>query len=240
MFFTGSSHLLGALLLLHSGVEACSRVTYHAGTDDRITIGRSMDFVTSTNSSIYIFPAGLERNGSVAANPLKWTSKYGSMVATMYDQVTIDGINSAGLTGSILYLGPSDYGVRNASRPGLAIGSWLQFYLDTYDTVAAAVADLDKLDLQVVSAAMVPGVSSVGHISLSDKSGDNLIIEYLDGQLVTHRGEQYSVMTNDPSFDQQLAIWEYWKPMSNYSLPGTQTPAGMFKAIQSAQQNPRG
>ncbi|KAL6248596.1 hypothetical protein RBB50_004851 [Rhinocladiella similis] len=187
-----------------------------------------MDFVTSTNSSIYIFPAGLERNGSVAANPLKWTSKYGSMVATMYDQVTIDGINSAGLTGSILYLGPSDYGVRNASRPGLAIGSWLQFYLDTYDTVAAAVADLDKLDLQVVSAAMVPGVSSVGHISLSDKSGDNLIIEYLDGQLVTHRGEQYSVMTNDPSFDQQLAIWEYWKPMSNYSLPGTQTPADRF------------
>lgn len=215
-----------ALLIL--GANACSRVTYHAGIDDRITVGRSMDFVTSTNSSIYIFPAGLERNGSVQVNPLKWTSKYGSIVATMYDKVTIDGMNSAGLTGSVLYLGPSDYGARNTSRPGLAIGAWLQYYLDTYDTVASAAADLATVNLQVVTGALVPGVSSVGHISLSDKSGDNLIIEYKNGQLVSHHGQEYPVMTNDPFFDEQLAIWEYWQPMSNYSLPGTGTPAGML------------
>ncbi|KAK5027280.1 hypothetical protein LTS07_006880 [Exophiala sideris] len=221
------SYLVWAFLPLLR-VNACSRVTYHAVTDDRITIGRSMDFVASTNSSIYIFPAGLERNGSVDANPLEWTSKYGSIVTTMYDSVTIDGMNSAGLTGSILYLGPSDYGARNTSRPGLAIGIWLQYYLDTYDTVASAVADLETLNLQVVTAPLVPGVSSVGHISLSDKSGDNLIIEYKNGQLVTHHGAEYQVMTNDPFYDEQLAIWEYWQPMTNYSLPGTGSPADRF------------
>ncbi|KIW41957.1 uncharacterized protein PV06_05551 [Exophiala oligosperma] len=218
----------GALLLLSSGVSACSRVTYHANVDDRITVGRSMDFVASTNSSIYIFPAGIERNGSVEANPLRWTSKYGSMVATMYDKVTIDGINSAGLTGSILYLGPSDYGARNTSRPGVAIGAWLQYYLDMYDTVAGVVADLNSTNLQVVTATLVTGVSSVGHITLTDKSGDNLIIEYLNGQLTIHHGQQYQVMTNDPTYDEQIAIWEYWTPMSNYSLPGTGTPADRF------------
>ncbi|KIV98097.1 hypothetical protein, variant [Exophiala mesophila] len=223
-----SGYLVGSLLVLSSVVSACSRVTYHAKVDERITIGRSMDFVASTNASIYIFPAGIERNGSVEVNPLQWTSKYGSMVATMYDKVTIDGINAAGLTGSILYLGSSDYGTRNTSRPGLAIGVWLQYYLDMYDTVAGVVADLNSTNLQVVTAALVPGVSSVGHIALTDKSGDNLIIEYLNGQLVIHHGEQYQVMTNDPTFDEQLAIWEYWKPMSNYSLPGTGTPADRF------------
>jgi penicillin V acylase-like amidase (Ntn superfamily) len=221
-----ASVFLQGIPLFFAVAQACSKVTYHANVDNRITVGRSMDFVTSTNASIYIFPAGLERNGSVEVNPLRWTSKYGSMVVSMYDKVSIDGINSAGLTGSVLYLGPADYGERNNSRPGLAIGFWLQYYLDTYSSVAEAAADLNTINLQVVTKSLVPGVSSVGHVSLTDSTGDNLILEYLNGTLVSHHGEQYSTFTNDPTYDEQIAIWEYWKPMSNYSLPGTQTPAG--------------
>ncbi|KPI36279.1 uncharacterized protein AB675_7372 [Cyphellophora attinorum] len=216
------------LLLLSGAAEACSRVTYHAKVDDRITNGRSMDFVASTNSSIFVFPAGLNKNGSVADNPLKWTSKYGSMIVTMYDKVSIDGMNTEGLTGSLLYLGASDYGARNTSRPGLAIGYWLQYYLDQFATVSEAVADLNKTNLQVVTAALVPGVSSTGHISLSDKSGDNAVFEYLDGALVVHHGKQYQVMTNDPSYDDQLALDRYWEPISNVSLPGTSSPADRY------------
>ncbi|KEF62315.1 uncharacterized protein A1O9_00287 [Exophiala aquamarina CBS 119918] len=226
MYF--STLCLATALLARFGVEACSRVTYNAGVDDRFVIGRSMDFVASTNASIYTFPAGLQRNGSVGANSLQWTSKYGSMVTAMYDSVAIDGINTEALTGSVLYLGPSDYGQRNASRPGVAIGFWLQYFLDMYSTVDEAATALQKMDIQVVTATLVPGVSSVGHISLSDKSGDNLILEYLDGKLVMHQGKQYPVMTNDPTFDEQLAIAAYWKPMSNYSLPGTGTPSDRF------------
>ena len=219
------STLVGTSFLVSKAL-ACSRVTYHAGVDDRITIGRSMDFVTSTNSSIYIFPAGQKRNGSVGENSLQWTSKYGSMTTSMYDIVTIDGMNSEGLTGSVLYLGDSDYGQRNTSRPGLAIGWWLQYFLDSYPSVAAAAKGIQDQNIQVVTADMVPGVSSTGHISLSDKSGDNLIMEYLDNKLVVHHGKQYQVMTNDPTYDTQLAINEYWEPIANQSLPGTSTPAG--------------
>ncbi|KAK7902928.1 hypothetical protein LTR67_002574 [Exophiala xenobiotica] len=215
-------------LLSSLGVHACSRVTYHADVDDRITVGRSMDFVASTNSSIYQFPAGLNRTGSVGDNSLQWTSKYGSVVTTMYDLVSIDGINTEGLTGSILYLGQSDYGPRNASRPGVAIGLWLQYFLDTYPNVAEAATAVQTMDMQVVTASLVPGVSSTGHISLTDKSGDNMVIEYLAGKLVVHHGKQYQVMTNDPTFDEQLAIETYWEPISNYSLPGTSTPADRF------------
>lgn len=220
--------LIASAFLLLDPVRACSRVTYNAQVDDRFAIGRSMDFVTSTNSSIFIFPAGLNRSGSVADNSLTWTSNYGSMVATMYDKVSIDGMNTEGLTGSLLYLGVSDYGARNTSRPGLAIGFWLQYFLDQYSTVADAVADLGKIDMQVVTAAMVPGVSSTGHLSLSDKSGDNAVIEYVDGRLVVHHGTQYQVMTNDPTFEEQLALNAYWEPIANFSLPGTSSPAGML------------
>ncbi|KAK5311181.1 hypothetical protein LTR93_011810 [Exophiala xenobiotica] len=146
----------------------------------------------------------------------------------MYDSVSIDGVNTEGLTGSILYLGPSDYGSRDTSRPGVAIGLWLQYFLDMYSTVDEAANAVQKMDIQVVTASLVPGVSSVGHVALSDKTGDNLILEYLDGKLVMHHGGQYPVMTNDPTFDEQLAIDAYWKPMSNYSLPGTGSPADRF------------
>lgn len=223
--------LVGTSFLIPNAL-ACSRVNYHAGVDDRITIGRSMDFVTSTNSSIYIFPTGQKRNGSVGANSLQWTSKYGSMITSMYDIVSIDGMNTEGLTGSVLYLGSSDYGDRNASRPGLAIGWWLQYFLDSYPTVAAAVKGVQDQDIQVITKEMVPGVSSTGHIMLSDKSGDNLVMEYLDNKLVVHHGKQYQVMTNDPTYDTQLAVNEYWEPIANQSLPGTSTPAGKFASLR--------
>lgn len=221
------SVLAGALLLLGQQVLACSRVTYSAQVDDRITIGRSMDFVTSTNESIYIWPAGLARNGSVGPNSLIWTSKYGSMVTVMYDVFSVDGMNTQGLTASALYLGVSDYGQRNTSRPGVAIGFWLQYFLDMYSTVNETANALKGMDLQVITANLVPDVSSTTHLSLSDKSGDNLILEYVNGQLVMYHGKQYSVFTNDPTYDQLLAINAYWEPMSNLSLPGTGTPAGM-------------
>lgn len=224
----GTFALLGWFGILTTNVLACSRVTYHAQVNDRIAIGRSMDFVASTNSSIVTFPAGLNRTGCSDANPLRWTSKFGSIVTTMYDAISIDGMNSEGLTGSVLYLGQSDYGNRNTSIPGVAIGFWLQYFLDTYATVNDAAADLKKNPnlFQVITKPLVPGVSSTGHVSLTDKSGDNLVMEFLDGKLVVHHGKEYQVMTNDPTFDDQLALNAYWEPIANLSLPGTSTPAG--------------
>lgn len=231
MHLAKGSLFKGAALLLSAQALACSRVTYHANVDQRITVGRSMDFVASTNSSIYVFPAGMQRNGSTKENPITWTAKYGSMITTMYDHVSTDGMNSAGLTGSLLFLGVSDYGQRNNSSPGLAIGFWLQYFLDQFATVAEVADAIQHTDMQVVPAAFVPGVTSTGHISLSDKSGDNLILEYLNGQLVMHHGQQYSVMTNDPAFDDQIALNTYWTPIANVSLPGTQSPAGKSQKL---------
>jgi len=222
--------------LFASGSLACSRVNFKGGPDDgdRVVVGRSMDFVASTNSSLYAYPVGTNRNVS-GENMMTWTSKYGSVITTMYDLVSIDGMNTEGLVGNLLYLGSSDYGDRNVSRPGLPIGWWLQYFLDSYATVAEAAEDLytasGEEKFQVVAAVLVPGVSSTGHLSLSDKSGDSLIMEVLDGKLVTHHGKQYEVMTNDPPYEQQLAIDEYWGPISNFSLPGTDTPADRFARL---------
>ena len=126
------------LLVISRGAHACSRVAYK-GADEQsnncVIVGRSMDWAKPTNSSIWAFPAGLQREGAAGKNSLKWNSKYGSVITTMYDVATVDGINSAGLVGNTLYLADGNYGKRDSTRPGLSIGLWEQYFLDNYATV---------------------------------------------------------------------------------------------------------
>ena len=67
------------------------------------------------------------------------------------------------------------------------------------------------------------------HLSISDATGDSAIFEYLGGKLIIHHNEKYRVMTNEPSYDQQLALNEYWKEIGgSVMLPGTARPADRF------------
>jgi choloylglycine hydrolase len=67
------------------------------------------------------------------------------------------------------------------------------------------------------------------HLSLSDATGDNAILEYIGGKLVIHHNPDYVVMTNDPPYNEQLAIAKYWEqiPGKNF-LPGSVTSADRF------------
>ena len=59
---------------------------------------------------------------------------------------------------------------------------------------------------------------------LADATGDSAIFEYIDGKLVVHHGKQYSVMTNDPPYDQQLALNGYWQEVGGASVAGNRMP----------------
>lgn len=229
-------HHFGPLLLL-SGALACSRVVYNSGGQDgdRVVVGRSMDWLTPTNSTLFAFPAGMNRTGQAGANSLKWTSKYGSVITTAYDISSCDGMNSQGLVANLLYLTNSDYGARNESQPALSMAIWPQYFLDQYATAQEAADDLFDQNgqprFQVRTKEVVPGVASSMHLSISDATGDSLILEWLDGKLVVHHGKQYNVMTNEPDYDSQLAINDYWGSIANISLPGTDRAADRFARL---------
>ena len=63
---------------------------------------------------------------------------------------------------------------------------------------------------------------------MTDSTGDNAIFEYIDGKLVIHHGKKYQVMTNEPSYDKQLALNDYWKNLKGTFLPGTGEPEDRF------------
>lgn len=208
---------------------ACTRVVYK-GLNGLVLTARSMDWREDLLTNLWIFPRGMDRNGEVGPNSLKWKSKYGSVIASGYDISTTDGMNEKGLVANVLWLVESEYPVWDQKKPGLTIAAWCQYALDNFATVKEAVDELKQEKFTLITD-KVPGMDRLAtlHLSLSDATGDNAIFEYVKGKLVIHHDPKYNVMTNSPIFDQQLALNEYWKALGGtVMLPGTNRAADRF------------
>ncbi len=218
-----------AICLFSFEALACSRVVYQ-GPENTVITARSMDWKDEIPANLWIFPRGMTRNGEVGPNSVNWKSKYGSVVVSSFDNSSSDGMNEKGLVANILWLAESEYPPYDKKRKGLTIAAWVQYVLDNFTTVAEAVNELKKEKFMIVSA-FLPGTDRLVtlHLSMSDATGDNAIFEYIDGKLTIHHGSSYTVMTNSPIFEKQLALNEYWKSIpGTMMLPGTNRAADRF------------
>lgn len=211
--------------------EACTRVVYK-GPNNTVLTGRTMDFSIEIPANQWIFPRGMARNGEVGDNCIEWVSKYGSVVVSSWDISTPDGMNEKGLVANMLWLVESEYPKFNmeGDKKGLAISLWAQYVLDNFATVSEAVEALRQESFAIVSD-FIPGTDkfTTVHLSISDATGDSAIFEYINGELVIHHDPSYTVMTNDPTFEEQLAITKYWKNIPGKTfLPGSVTAADRF------------
>lgn len=211
--------------------KACTRLVYQ-GPNGTVITARSMDWKGDIPANLWVFPRGMERNGEVGPASLKWQSKYGSVIVSSWDFASSDGMNEKGLVANLLWLVESEYPAFDpkGNVPGLALSLWGQYVLDNFANVSEAVAALRKEDFVVVTDNL-PGTEKMGtvHLSLSDASGDNAIFEYINGRLNIHHDRSYTVMTNSPTFDQQLALNAYWKSIGGrVMLPGTNRAADRF------------
>lgn len=223
------SALLSFSFLLPIPARACTRAVYH-GADGEVITARSMDWKVDVGTNLWILPRGTKRDGATGPRTLHWISKYGSVIASGYDISTTDGMNEKGLVVNLLWLAESEYPKFDGSKPGLAISLWAQYMLDKYATVAEAVEAMEKEPL-LVATAQVPGEERLAnlHMSMSDPSGDSAVVEYVNGKQVIHHGRQYQVMTNSPTYDEQLALYSYWNDIGGtVMLPGTNRASDRF------------
>lgn len=208
--------------------DACTRVVY-AGNDNQIITGRTLDWVSDIPVNIYIMPQGMNRIGYDSPNTIKWTSKYGSVVTVGYDIGVSEGMNEKGLVCNLLYLPGTIYSLPGDTRPEMGTAVWAQYVLDNFATVSEAVAQLSKDEFRIAAPQMPGGNSTTIHMAISDTTGNNAIIEYIDGKISIHEGKDYTVLTNAPPFDQQLAINEYWQNIGGlHMLPGTNRSSDRF------------
>lgn len=168
-------------------VDACTRVVYE-GADGRFLTGRTMDWKEDVGTNLWILPRGMARDGA-APNALRWTSKYGSVIASGYDISTADGLNEAGLMVNLQWLLGAEFPRPDGKQPTLSVAIWAQYFLDQFATLAEAVAHARANPVLVVTD-QLPGQDrlAVVHISISDATGDSAIFEWINGRLQIHHG----------------------------------------------------
>lgn len=206
--------------------EACTRAMY-VGADDLVVTGRAQDWVEELRTDLWVFPRGMERSGEVGPKSVTWTSKYGSLSASVYEIAVGEGVNEKGLGVHLLYLADSDFG-KSSDRQRISVGAYPQYILDNFATVEEAVNGLKDDKFQIVSPT-INGHATTVHFAISDKKGDSAILEFIDGKLVIHHSKEYKVMTNSPAFDKQLVLNAYWEEKDRMStLPGTNHASDRF------------
>jgi choloylglycine hydrolase len=229
-----ASLLLGAAAF--PGIaDACSRILWN-DNDYAVMVGRTMDWPESTQPILTVFPRGMDRDGGkagaetvVAENPARWTSKYGSVVVTAYGVGTVDGMNEKGLAVHMLYLRATDFGARDTSKQGVHAGLWGQYMLDNAATVEEALALFDGIQPVMMEA---NGHKATLHLAMEDASGDSAIVEFIEGKPVIHHGREFQVMTNDPTYAEQLALLEtqdFSEPSSSVDVPGNVNAVDRFQ-----------
>lgn len=206
----------------------CTRVIW-PDANGAVLVGRNMDFHKDLATNLWTQPRGISRDDGVTGK-LTWTSKYGSVIATAFDLISVDGLNEAGLGGHVLWLAESTYAAADDSRIQLSQAVWLQYFLDNFASVAEAVAWITETNVQVVQMDDPTGGKPPAiHLALDDATGDSAIIEYVDGQPRVYHSRDHRVMTNSPTFDQQIELVKTFEGLGGDTpLPGSTLASDRF------------
>jgi penicillin V acylase-like amidase (Ntn superfamily) len=213
----------------------CTRVLWN-NNDLGVLCGRTMDWPESTEPVLTVAPRGYQRHGGkvgpldvVKENPLEWKSRYGSMTVSVYGVGTVDGLNEKGLGAHALYLKSTGLPERDPARPALQIALWAQYLLDNAATVDEAIALMSGVQLTMVES---HGHQATLHLAVEDADGDSAIMENIGGELILHHGPQYRLMTNDPRYEDQLALLDrqdFSQPSCELPIPGNVNPVDRFQ-----------
>lgn len=210
-------------LVALSGIQradACS-VAFYTGEiagghgEQRMLTGRTMDlddsFVELFPSTLMVYPRGLARDGNrkdgSLANPVRWTSNYGSIVMG-----ESDGMNEKGLSVHLLYLHKTMYVQPGEAAASISCLKVLPYLLDNAATVADCIELIGQVMVVGENVEYMGGKEAPVHFAIRDSGNDAAIIEFINAGSVRrprpivsiHHGKEFDVMTNEPYYDRHL------------------------------------
>ena len=185
-----------------------------------------MDLFKPDHPELVVTPRGMAHtSGLKEAHPFTWTSRYGSVGVMSFGLAVGDGMNEKGLDVNLLYLANTAYEPRD-HRPGVSTAMWTQYVLDNFATVDEALNGLKKVQIVPITAL---GMQWPFHIVMSDATGDSAVVEFINGKVVIHHGPQVTVVTNEPTYDEQIANLKHYKAFGgSLPLPGDIDPVSRF------------
>ena len=193
--------------------------------DGSTVVGRTLEFGTSLNSQIVVWPQGSSFQGTTPSgnDGIKFDAKYGFMGATAdtnYDMV-VDGLNEKGLNAAIFYFpGYADYTEATAQNKakGIAPTQLVTWILANFATVDEVKANIDQVAVLPVVLDLLKAVPDV-HYKVQDATGKAITIEPVGGKLKVY-DNPVRVLTNAPGFDFHLTnLNNYLNITSSYLGP---------------------
>lgn len=210
----------------------CSRVVYSGtGKDPVLLVGRTLDWMNPIPTDIYVYPAGIEKQSMNEGAKYQWRSKYGSVLAVSYDGGATEGMNEEGLVMNGLFCRGSRYpaAAPSSDTPVMSLAVIVSFFLDQYTTVDEVYDWFVANKFGINGATFDGGTASTIHFGLTDRTGNNLVVEFYDGEVNLYRGKELTVLTNEPAFPVHQSIAQYWNAVDGQTfLPGSHTSNDRF------------
>lgn len=202
----------------------CSRVTYLSADSTEVLVGRTLDWRTPIPTNLYVYPAGMTKQGMPEGPTYHWVSKYGSVLAVGYDGGVTEGMNDRGLVMNGLFCKTGVYRTEadaSAGTPVMSLAVLVSYFLDNFTTVDEVYDWFQTNDFAISGKTFDGGTVSQLHWGLTDASGNTMMLEYDKGEVKLYRGRDMLVLTNDPGVPEMTAINDYWKAVGGtHMLPG--------------------
>jgi len=189
---------------MFSQAEACTGIKLKA-KDGSIVHGRTLEFGIQVDTSIVVVPRGYDFEGTTPdGKGLKYKAKYAAVGTIAFDNPAImDGMNEKGLSvGTFYFPGFAGYSAitpdnQNKAVSPVEFSNWLVTSFATIEEVKAGLSNV--IIAPTISKAWGPTPPPF-HYIVFDKSGQCLVIEPMDGKLVTY-DNRLGAFTNSPQFD---------------------------------------
>jgi choloylglycine hydrolase len=210
--------------LFASNVLACT--TFCLKNKSEILFGRNYDWMIG-DGLVMVNQRGVAKISTDKSAPAKWTSRYGSVTFNQYGRENpMGGMNEAGLVIELMWLDETKYPQAD-SRPTLDTLEWIQYQLDTSATVEEVLKNAENVRIWSLVTL---------HYLASDKNGNSATIEFLDGKLVAHTGENLAVsaLAND-TYEKS---WKYAAETVNFggSKPLAESESSLDRFARAAEK----
>ncbi|WP_052251921.1 linear amide C-N hydrolase [Allofrancisella guangzhouensis] len=214
-------------LTLISQSIACTAVTL-VDIKQNVVSGRTMEWGFDWDWKVIYIPKNTEQSLTAPANlrlPAQtYKSKYsilGTGIKNDHQTILIDGQNDQGLSISANYL-PSFTQYQEVSKDNdkyMSILEFTTFILSEFTNVKQAKQVLKEYKVWSDSTTMVDGISPELHFLITDKQGNGLVVEYIDGEVKLYDlNSNVKVMTNAPTYDWHLINLRNYLNLSNKTI----------------------
>jgi penicillin V acylase-like amidase (Ntn superfamily) len=219
-FILAISLLVAATSPIFAGVPQPGNRTEHCSAivlqnNGHSVFGANYDHTRTDEGLIFVNKRGVVKsspNTSTTGRRARWTSRFASLTFNLVGfQFAWAGMNERGLSVSTMSLDETRYQQPDA-RPPLDSGEWMQYILDTCETID-----------EVLATDAAVRIITVDHYLISDRFGNAAVIEFLDGRMVAHTGPDVPVraLTNSTYID-SCETWESRRGRRDYaSLDGS-------------------